>query len=208
MDYLNYFCNRKEFTSITSIKMMRERIKQIIEREGMSQSQFADFIEVNRPTLSHILAGRNNPSMEVVMKIHQKFPQINILWLLDGVGSYEGDAVADYSSGSLIEERAAEGEVSADAEVRSGGSVSSSPVIEDSTASRFYQGELFAENAVFASESTGTPKNRKEMPFQTPQKAPYLSDTQIEYAKKCLQRKIVEIKIFYNDGTYETFSHE
>ncbi|MBR4312756.1 MAG: helix-turn-helix transcriptional regulator, partial [Bacteroidaceae bacterium] len=42
---------------------MRERIKEIIEREGMGQSQFADFIGVNRPTLSHILAGRNNPSM-------------------------------------------------------------------------------------------------------------------------------------------------
>ena len=39
---------------------MRERIKEIIEREGMSQSQFADYIGVNRPTLSHILAGRNN----------------------------------------------------------------------------------------------------------------------------------------------------
>ena len=52
---------------------MRERIKEIMEREGMGQSQFADFIGVNRPTLSHILAGRNNPSMEVVMKIHQKF---------------------------------------------------------------------------------------------------------------------------------------
>ena len=187
---------------------MRERIKQIIERERMSQSQFADFIEVNRPTLSHILAGRNNPSMEVVMKIHQKFPRINILWLLDGVGSYEGDAVADYPSGSLIEDRNANGEVSVDAEVRPGESASSSSVIDDSTASRFYQGELFAENVVFAAESAGASKNRKEMPLQTPPKAPYLSDTQIEYAKKCLQRKIVEIKIFYNDGTYETFGHE
>ena len=62
---------------------MRSRIEEVIERSGMSQSQFADFIEVKRPTLSHILAGRNNPSMEVVMKVHQKFPKINILWLLD-----------------------------------------------------------------------------------------------------------------------------
>ena len=83
---------------------MRERIKQIIEREGMSQSQFADFIGVNRPTLSHVIAGRNNPSMEIVLKIHQKFPKINILWLLDGIGSYERDAVADYAPGTLTEE--------------------------------------------------------------------------------------------------------
>lgn len=188
---------------------MRERIKQIIERERMSQSQFADFIEVNRPTLSHILAGRNNPSMEVVMKIHQKFPRINILWLLDGVGSYEGDAVADYPNGSLIEDRVADSDVSAaDAERHSVEPTTSSSVMEESAASRFYQGELFAENAVFAAESAGASKNRKEIPLQTPPKAPYLSDTQIEYARKCLQRKIVEIKIFYNNGTYETFSRE
>jgi hypothetical protein len=43
------------------------------------------------------------------------------------------------------------------------------------------------------------------MPLQTPPKAPYFSDSQIEYAKKSMQRKIVEIKIFYDDGTYETF---
>ena len=86
---------------------MRERIKEIMEREGMGQSQFADYIGVNRPTLSHILAGRNNPSMEVVMKIHQKFQKISLLWLLDGIGTYEHDAVADYSDGVLNEETGA-----------------------------------------------------------------------------------------------------
>ena len=183
---------------------MRDRIKQVIEREGMSQSQFADFIEVNRPTLSHILAGRNNPSMEVVMKIHQKFPKINILWLLDGEGSYEGDAVADYPDGALMEDRV----VGLEADESYG-----QPYLQpeqtassaDQPKSRFYQGELFAENPIFVPESTGAAKNRKEMPLQTPPKAPYLSDSQIEYARKSLQRKIVEIKIFYDDGTYETF---
>ena len=191
---------------------MRERIKLIIEREGMSQSQFADFIEVNRPTLSHILAGRNNPSMEVVMKIHQKFPKINVLWLLDGIGSYEGDAVADYSNGVLVEDKVTtvnSNDVFAETpHVQPELPEMPSSVMEENASSRFYQGELFAENAVFAAETTGGAKNRKEMPLQPPTKATYLSDSQIEYARKCLQRKIVEIKIFYDDGTYETFSHE
>lgn len=191
---------------------MRERIKEIIEREGMGQSQFADYIGVNRPTLSHILAGRNNPSMEVVMKIHQAFPKINILWLLDGMGSYEGDAVADYPNGTLLEDRLAD--VTADdlflqsgqsAYQQEAQATSSSSATVGQPQARFRQGELFAENAVFAAESTGAAKNRKEMPLQTPPKAPYLSDTQIEYARKSLQRKIVEIKIFFDDGTYETF---
>ena len=184
---------------------MRERIKEIIEREGMGQGQFADFIGVNRPTLSHILAGRNNPSMEVVMKIHQKFPKINVLWLLDGLGSYEGDAVADYPDGVLTEDQVVDSDGMSPYERIEHSHVSSSAPSSDQPQSRFYQGELFAENPVFASESTGVSKNRKEIPLQTPQKAPYLSDTQLEYAKKSLQRKIVEIKIFYDDGTYETF---
>ena len=172
---------------------MRERIKQIIEREGMSQSQFADFIGVNRPTLSHVLAGRNNPSLDIMMSIHRKFPQINVLWLFDGVGSYESDTAPDYPSSTLPEEPYANRDAAG----------SSAPGTEP--LSRFYQGELFAENAVFAAESAGVQKNRKEMPLQMPQKAPYQTDNQLECTKKIVQRKIAEIKVFYDDGTYETF---
>ena len=184
---------------------MRERIKQVIEREGMSQSQFADFIEVNRPTLSHILAGRNNPSLEVVMKIHQKFPKISFSWLLDGVGPYELNDIPDHSGTSPVEEQLPEVDTAEPYLQAELSSASSSASFGEQPKSRFYQGELFAENAIFAAESIGTQKNRKEMPLQTTQKAPYLSDSQIEYAKKSLQRKIIEIKIFYDDGTYETF---
>ena len=189
---------------------MRERIKEIIEREGMSQSQFADYIGVNRPTLSHILAGRNNPSIEVMMKIHQKFPKINIVWLFDGIGSYESDAVADYPAGSLTEDRTADlsdDALSSSSLYTDGEQAVSSAMPGGEASPRFFQGDLFAENPVFASESTGAARNRKEMQLQQPQKAPYLSDNQIEYARKFLQRKIVEIKIFFDDGTYETFKN-
>ena len=189
---------------------MRDRIKQIIEREGMSQSQFADYIGVNRPTLSHVIAGRNNPSIEIMMKIHQKFPKINILWLLDGIGDYETKTSADYSPNSLVEEQHTDENLLSssqsplDAEEDSGPSIPFSSPGND-TPSRFYQGDLFAENSIFTTENTGAAKKRKEMPLQPPPKAPYMSDTQTDYARKFLQRKIVEIKIFYDDGTYETF---
>lgn len=189
---------------------MRDRIKQIIEREGMSQSQFADYIGVNRPTLSHVIAGRNNPSIEIIMKIHQKFPKINILWLLDGIGDYETKTSADYSPNSLVEEQHTDENLLSslqsplDAEEDSGPSIPFSSPGND-TPSRFYQGDLFAENSIFTTENTGAAKKRKEMPLQPPPKAPYMSDTQTDYARKFLQRKIVEIKIFYDDGTYETF---
>ena len=187
---------------------MKDRIKQIIEREEMTQSQFADFIGVNRPTLSHVIAGRNNPSMEIVMKIHHKFPKINVLWLLDGEGSYEGDAVADYPAGSLVEDRYADTIYEDEQQhmPEQYASSSSSLVQNDELPkSRFYQGELFAENRVFMTESTGEAKKRKEMPLQTPQNTLLSSEKQRVTGQKILQRKIVEIKIFYDDGTYETF---
>ena len=183
---------------------MRERIKQIIEREGMSQSQFADFIGVNRPTLSHVIAGRNNPSIEIMMKIHQKFPKINIHWLFDGTGAYEGETTVDYSPNSLIQDQGAD-DAPWEKEEESAPSSSSTLLPDEDAPSRFYQGELFAENPIFTAENTGAAKKRKEMPLQSPPKAPYMSDTQTDYARKFLQRKIVEIKIFYDDGTYETF---
>lgn len=191
---------------------MKDRIKQIIEREEMTQSQFADFIGVNRPTLSHILAGRNNPSMEVVMKIHHSFPKINILWLIDGKGSYEGDAVAEYPAGSLREDREAD---APDATVDERQSTFLSPYpnnkeengeeAKDTTDTHFYQGELFAENAVFSSKSAGGEKKRKEKVLQPPKMSDYQTGYQPLNSVQKMQRKVVEIKIFYDDGTYETF---
>ena len=135
------------------------------------------------------------------MQKSQNFPKINLLWLLDGIGSYERNAPDSYSESALLENGLTNVDLSSvhiqdeqDAVIANGQSQS-----------RFFQGELFAENPIFTPESTVAAKNRKEMPLQTPQKAPYLSESQIEYARKSLQRKIVEIKIFFDDGTYETF---
>jgi transcriptional regulator with XRE-family HTH domain len=187
---------------------MRERIKQIIEREGMSQSQFADYIGVNRPTLSHVIAGRNNPSLDIMMSIHRNFPKINVHWLFDGIGPYEeGDT--GHPQNIPIEDSTATMNASIGQQTQEDyvAHASSATPIEEQVKSRFYQGELFAENPKFVAESTGDAKKRKEMPLQTPQKATYLTETQVDYTQKKLSRKIVEIKVFYDDGTYETFKH-
>lgn len=65
---------------------MKDRIKQIIELENISYSKFADIIGIQRSGVSHILSGRNNPSLEVVQKILESFDFINSDWLLFGKG--------------------------------------------------------------------------------------------------------------------------
>jgi transcriptional regulator with XRE-family HTH domain len=63
---------------------MKERIIRIMKEKNMNASQFSDAIGIQRATISHILAGRNNPSLDMVMKILAKFPDISPDWLLSG----------------------------------------------------------------------------------------------------------------------------
>lgn len=52
----------------------------------IAPSAFADEIDIQRSSISHILSGRNNPSLDVVIKILSKYPEIKSDWLLTGKG--------------------------------------------------------------------------------------------------------------------------
>ncbi|NDK56345.1 helix-turn-helix domain-containing protein [Pontibacter fetidus] len=65
---------------------MVDRIRQLIEFTGLSVSQFADGIDVPRAILSHILGGRNKPSLDVMLKVIAAYRNINPDWLLLGEG--------------------------------------------------------------------------------------------------------------------------
>ena len=66
---------------------MIDRIKKLMENEQMSSSQFADEINLQRSSLSHVLSGRNKPSLDFVMKIKQRFTEVNLEWLIFGNGN-------------------------------------------------------------------------------------------------------------------------
>jgi transcriptional regulator with XRE-family HTH domain len=63
---------------------MKNRIKQIIEQEHITYSKLADILQIQRSGISHILNGRNKPSLEFIQKILESFPYINSDWLLFG----------------------------------------------------------------------------------------------------------------------------
>ncbi|MDR2809919.1 MAG: helix-turn-helix transcriptional regulator [Tannerellaceae bacterium] len=66
---------------------MKSRILQIMQREGLTPAKFAEVIDVQRSTISHIAKARNEPSLDVVKKILQKYPYIDPDWLLSGKGN-------------------------------------------------------------------------------------------------------------------------
>ena len=66
---------------------MVDRIILLLKTQDLTSSQFADEIGVQRSSISHILSGRNNASLEFVTKILKRFPDLNSDWLIFGKGA-------------------------------------------------------------------------------------------------------------------------
>ena len=66
---------------------MIERFQKIMEYAGVSPKRFAEILGIERSNVSHIMSGRNNPSLTVVQKILKNFPDISSDWLLFGEGN-------------------------------------------------------------------------------------------------------------------------
>ena len=65
---------------------MYERLKNWMESEDLKSSVLADTIGVNRATISHILSGRNKPSIDFLEKLLHVYPELNANWLITGIG--------------------------------------------------------------------------------------------------------------------------
>jgi len=66
---------------------MVDRIQLILKVNNLTASRFADEIGVQRSSISHILSGRNMPSLDLIQKILKRFPEIDSEWLLNGKGT-------------------------------------------------------------------------------------------------------------------------
>jgi plasmid maintenance system antidote protein VapI len=66
---------------------MKDRILKLMDYYKLTSSQFANEIGIQRSVISHILSGRNKPSLDFIIKVKTRFPEINSDWLLLGEGS-------------------------------------------------------------------------------------------------------------------------
>ncbi|KAA1245460.1 helix-turn-helix domain-containing protein [Aquimarina sp. RZ0] len=65
-----------------------KRIQEVMKFYHVSASGFADAMGVGRSSISHILSGRNKPSLDFVMRITEAYPEAELYWLLYGKGSF------------------------------------------------------------------------------------------------------------------------
>lgn len=77
---------------------LNERISKVIEHYHLSPSEFADEIDVQRSSISHITSGRNKPSLEFIIKIKSRFPEILWDWLVTGEGEMLKSELPDVDS--------------------------------------------------------------------------------------------------------------
>ncbi len=143
-----------------------ERLKMILERVKLTPGNFAEQIGVAPATISHILNGRNKyPSAEVLLRLHDTYPDIDLNWLLTGEGM----------------------------------------MVKDNPDSLF-TGTLFDDNLIKSTKSTTDGENRKEIASESTKNTDNTIVKQEIIYKEKPARKIEEIRIFFDDGTYETFT--
>ena len=65
-----------------------KRLEIVLEYYGLNASAFADKIGVQRSSMSHLLSGRNKPSLDFILKILEVFPEIDLYWILIGKGNF------------------------------------------------------------------------------------------------------------------------
>jgi len=87
---------------------MNLRLQRFLELEQLSPARLADILGIQRSGISHILSGRNKPGYDFLYKMTQKFPTLNIEWLISGKGKvYKEPSQQLYQeqSGDKIKER-------------------------------------------------------------------------------------------------------
>lgn len=159
---------------------MKERIRLIMDNEQLTPSAFADMLQIGRAVMSHILNGRNNPSLEVVTRILSKLPYINPDWLITGEGNM-------YKSGMKPDQD------------------NFSPSTNNNSPDLFTQ---VLQTAVNVPDNTVEDKNRKENIVERPENRNEESIKQQVIYQKIPEKKIAKIIIYYTDNTFETFQQD
>jgi transcriptional regulator with XRE-family HTH domain len=81
-----------------------KRLELLLDYYSLNASAFADKIGVQRSSLSHLLSGRNKPSLDFIMKILEVFPEVDLYWILNGKGSFPKNAKVNENQISVPEE--------------------------------------------------------------------------------------------------------
>lgn len=81
-----------------------KRLKLVMEYYQLSASAFADKIGVQRSSISHLLSGRNKPSLDFVLKVVKEFNEVDLYWILNGKGEFPNSTPTQLNPSSKPQE--------------------------------------------------------------------------------------------------------
>lgn len=157
-----------------------KRLEVILDYYSLSASVFADKVGVQRSGLSHLLSGRNKPSLDFIMKITENFPDVDLYWLLNGTGTFPketgGPAIASPAPSAPAQP------------------ISPATPGPDNEKREAAVTDLFSQ---------------AEIPLPLSAVAPE-SEQEIKAAEKRPERekKIERVLLFYSDGTFKEYTPE
>lgn len=163
---------------------MKDRIRQLMEDQNLSQQEFAQRLNLSAASLSSIFTGRTNPTNKHVLAIHHAFPEVNVNWLLFG----EGDKFNDPSASSIPSNQ----EVVIEPILDGGAKIDPSKVESEAS---FFSQPVSSPQQLYAPATS-----KPELSFRnTFLNTPIMNNIDKQ------QREIKEIRVFFDDGTYEIF---
>lgn len=89
---------------MVNIEDFIKRLEIILDYYSLNASSFADKIGVQRSSLSHLLSGRNKPSLDFILKILEVFPEVDLYWILNGKGTFPKNTTVVEKKENLVEE--------------------------------------------------------------------------------------------------------
>lgn len=146
---------------------INDRVKLFMDFKKLSSGEFAEITRIQPSTLSHFINGRNKASLDIIMKIRNAFPELNIDWVL-------------YEEGEMLSVNTPDSNANVD---------------------------LFSENNDVHNCKQGL--NQPVTPNSPASQAELVAALQLTNQRTVVppkpQRKIIEIRVFYDDNTFETF---
>ncbi|GHT30247.1 hypothetical protein AGMMS49574_09370 [Bacteroidia bacterium] len=175
---------------------MKDRILQIMQHEGLSPSKFAEAIGIKRSAMSHYMTGRNDPSVDVLIKIHEKYPYVNLKWLLTGNGEMAEGIIP--SPDNLI---FADNRTQATIPDLFSSATVNTPVSQT-------QNNLPLNTPVVPPKVQPVFENRPEIGVERLQNTAKQTVSEKVTMQKIVTKQVSKIMLFYSDSTFETFTPE
>lgn len=159
---------------------MNQRLQQFLAAENITQSEFADTISVARASVSHVLAGRNNPGYDFIKSISAHYPNLSLDWLINGKGKMYKTTAPEIPSEPV-------------------------KLTKNESTDSIFSDELFENDDIFASARENFSLKAVKPIEEQPKTILEVPETKaIEKPVAEIKAKnITRIVVFYDDGTFQ-----